>query len=164
MKLEMKDTPGQLIAALKPISDVGGNIMAIIHQRDPAAAPGDTIDVQIMLELADHKLESLVGTLREQGVNVTRIGEERLLIRRSVILIGHIMHTDLTDTVDRIDSSGLAEVAELGLVMPAINEPSSAKITLKSASLGEMGQALDLLRSIAGEKELLVIEPLEESP
>jgi ACT domain-containing protein len=163
MKLEMKDTPGQLIAALKPISDVGGNILAIIHQRDPAAAPGDMIDVQIMLELPESKLESLVQTIKEQGVNVVRIGEERLLIRRSAILIGHIMHTDLTDTVDRIDSSGLAEVAELAMVMPAINEPSSAKITLKSASLGEMAKALDLLRSIAGEKDLLVIEPLEES-
>jgi len=164
MKLEMKDMPGQLIAALKPISDVGGNIMAIIHQRDPAAAPGDTVDVQIMLELPETKLESLVGTLKTQGVNVVRIGEERLLIRRSVILIGHIMHTDLTDTVDRIDSSGLAEVAELGMVMPAINEPSSAKITLKSASLGEMGRAIDLLRNVATEKDLLVIEPLEGYP
>ncbi len=164
MKLEMKDKPGQLIAALKPISDVGGNIMAIIHQRDPAAAPGDTVDVQIMLEIPETKLESLVGTLKTQGVNVVRIGEERLLIRRSVILIGHIMHTDLTDTVDRIDSSGLAEVAELGMVMPAINEPSSAKITLKSASLGEMGRAIDLLRNVATEKDLLVIEPLEGYP
>ncbi len=35
MKLEMKDSPGQLVAALKPISDVGGNIIAVIHQRDP---------------------------------------------------------------------------------------------------------------------------------
>ena len=164
MKLEMKDTPGQLIAALKPISDVGGNIMAIIHQRDPAAAPGDTVDVQIMLDLPDSKLETLVEALKIQGINVVRIGEERLLIRRSIILIGHIMHTDLTDTVDRIDSSGLAEVAELGLVMPAINEPSSAKITLKSASVGEMARALELLRTIAGEKDLLVIEPLEEHP
>lgn len=164
MKLEMKDMPGQLIAALKPISDVGGNIMAIIHQRDPSAAPGDMVDVQIMLDLPETKLETLVGILKEQGVNVVRIGEERLLIRRSVILIGHIMHTDLTDTVDRIDSSGLAEVAEIGLVMPAINEPSSAKITLKSASSGEMEQALDLLRSVAGEKDLLIIEPLEEQP
>ena len=35
MKLEMKDSPGQLVAALKPISEVGGNIIAVIHQRDP---------------------------------------------------------------------------------------------------------------------------------
>ncbi|HDR74054.1 MAG TPA: amino acid-binding protein [Methanoculleus sp.] len=164
MKLEMKDKPGQLIAALKPISDLGGNIMAIIHQRDPSAAPGDTIDVQIMLDLPGSTLEPLVETLTAQGVNVVRIGEERLLIRRSVILIGHIMHTDLTDTVDRIDSSGLAEVAELGMVMPAINEPSSAKITLKSSSQEEIGRAIDLLRRVAREKDLLVIEPLEEYP
>jgi ACT domain-containing protein len=117
-----------------------------------------------MLDLPEQKLESLVATLTTQGVNVVRIDEERLLIRRSIILIGHIMHTDLTDTVDRIDSSGLAEVAELGMVMPAINEPSSAKITLKSSSLEEIGRAIDLLRSVAMEKDLLVIEPLEGYP
>lgn len=50
MKLEMKDSPGQLVAALKPISDVGGNIIAVIHQRDPDP-DGDTLNVQIVLEL-----------------------------------------------------------------------------------------------------------------
>ena len=34
MKLEVRDTPGQLVAALMPISDVGGNIKTVIHEHD----------------------------------------------------------------------------------------------------------------------------------
>ncbi|KUK60773.1 MAG: Amino acid-binding ACT domain protein [Methanoculleus marisnigri] len=112
MKLEMKDRPGQLVAALQPISAVGGNIIAVIHQRETSAA-AETLDVQIVLELPEGRLETLLELLREQGVSVVRIGEERLLYKCTLIMIGHLMHTDLSDTVDRIDRTGSAEVTEL---------------------------------------------------
>jgi ACT domain-containing protein len=160
MKLEMKDTPGQLVAALKPISAVGGNIIAVIHQRDTLST-AETLDVQIVLELPEGKLDTLLGLLKEQGVSVVRIGEQRLLHQRSLILIGHLMHTDLSDTVDRIDRTGFAEVTEISLVMPAINEPSSARITVRSVNLDDMNRAFAILRNVAEQKQLLMIEPLE---
>ena len=60
MKLEMKDSPGQLVAALKPISEVGGNIIAVIHQRDEEAT-GDVLGVQIVLELQEQRLGELLS-------------------------------------------------------------------------------------------------------
>jgi ACT domain-containing protein len=161
MKLEMKDTPGQLMAALKPISEVGGNIIAVIHQRDEKKE-GDVLAVQIVLELPEQRLSDLLALIRAQGVNVVRIGKERLLYKQTVIIIGHIMHTDLGDTVDRIDCTGYAEVTELNMVMPAINEPSSARMVIRSVNRNDMEQALGILRSVAREKNLLIIEPLEE--
>jgi len=160
MKLEMKDQPGQLVAALKPISAVGGNIIAVIHQRE-ATTPVEGLDVQIVLELPEGRLDSLLELLREQGVSVVRIGEERLLYECTLIMIGHMMHTDISDTVDRIDRTGSAEVTELSLVMPAINSPSSARITIRSTTRTEMKKAIRILREVAREKELLIIEPLE---
>jgi ACT domain-containing protein len=161
MKLEMKDTPGQLVAALKPISEVGGNIIAVIHQRDEKKE-GDVLAVQIVLELPEQRISDLLALIRAQGVNVVRIGKERLLYKQTVIMIGHIMHTDLGDTVDRIDCTGFAEVTELNMVMPAINEPSSARMVIRSVNRNEMEQALGILRGVAKEKNLLIIEPLEE--
>lgn len=162
MKLEIKDRPGQLVAALKPISDVGGNIIAVIHQRDPSSA-SDTLDVQIVLSLPEGRLEPLLDRIREQGgVSVVRVGEERLLHRQEVIIIGHLMHTDLSDTVDQIDRTGFAEVSEMSVVMPAIDQPSSAHLTIRSVSSEDMGKALEILHRTAKEKDLLVIEPLEE--
>jgi len=163
MKLEMKDSPGQLVAALKPISDVGGNIIAVIHQRDPDI-DGDTLNVQIVLELPDGRLDSLVGLLKDQGVHIQRIGEERLLYQRTVILIGHLMHTGLSDTIDQIDSTGFAEVTGLAMSMPAINARSSSRLTIRAVSREDMEAALAILRRVAQQKSLLLIEPLEGSP
>lgn len=161
MKLEMKDSPGQLVAALKPMSDVGGNIIAVIHQRD-LDATDDTLNVQIVLELPEGRLDDLVTMLKKQGIHIQRIGEERLLYQRTVILIGHLMHTDLSDTVDRIDSTGFAEVSELSMSMPAVNERSSSRLTIKSVTKDDMEDAVAILRTVAKEKDLLLIEPLEE--
>jgi ACT domain-containing protein len=162
MKLEMKDSPGQLLAALKPISDVGGNIIAVIHQRDPDP-DNDTLNVQIVLELPKGRLDNLVGLLKEQGVHIQRIGEERLLFQRTVILIGHLMHTGFADTFDQIDSTGFAEMTELVMSMPAINERSSSRITIKAVSRDDMEAALAILRRVAQQKSLLMIEPLEDT-
>ena len=161
MKLEMKDSPGQLVAALKPISDVGGNIIAVIHQREPGSDHG-TLDVQIVLALPEGRLEKLVDLLKEQGVHIQRIGEQRLLYKRTVILIGHLMHTDLSDTIDQIDSTGFAEVSELAMSMPAVKERSSSRLTIKSVTKEDMEAALAILRRVSQQKSLLLIEPLEE--
>ncbi|MCX6686466.1 MAG: amino acid-binding protein [Methanoregula sp.] len=162
MKLEMKDSPGQLVAALKPISDVGGNIIAVIHQRDPGSTD-DILSVQIVLELPKGRLDDLILLLKEQGVHIQRIGEERLMYRRTVIMIGHLMHTDLSDTVDRIDSTGFAEISELSMSMPAVNERSSSRLTIKSITKLDMEKAIGILRTVAREKDLLLIEPMEET-
>lgn len=160
MKLELKDTPGQLLGALKPISDIGGNIITIIHQRDQTTSE-NTLKVDIVLELAEKKLDALIEALRERGCGVVRIGKQRLLQKQSLIMIGHLMHTDLTDTVDRIDQTGFAEVSELHMVMPAIDEPSTAKITLRAVSAEDMLHAVRILREVASQKDILILEPLE---
>jgi ACT domain-containing protein len=162
MKLEMKDLPGQLVAALKPISDVGGNIIAVIHQRDPDP-DDDTLNVQIVLELPKGRLDTLKELLKEQGVHIQRIDEERLLYQRTVILIGHLMHTGFSDTVDQIDTTGFAEVTQVAMSMPAITERSSSRITIKAVSRDDMEAALAILRRVAQQKSLLLIEPLEDT-
>jgi ACT domain-containing protein len=73
------------------------------------------------------------------------------------------MHTDLSDTVDQIDSTGLAEVSELAMSMPALHERSSSRITMKAVSKDDMEAAVVILRQVAAKKSLLLIEPLEET-
>jgi ACT domain-containing protein len=162
MKLEMKDSPGQLVAALKPISDVGGNIIAVIHQHEPDSGH-DTLNVQIVLELPEGRLDKLIQLLKAQGVHIQRIGKERLLYKRTVILIGHLMHTDLSDTVGQIDSTGFAEISELVMSMPAVNERSSSRITIRAISKNDMAEAIAILRRVSRQKSLLLIEPLEDT-
>ena len=160
MTLELKDIPGQLVLALEPISEFHGNIMSVVHQHEEKT-PRGTIPVQIMFEIEQSRLDELTERLEKSGVRVARVGEERLRASVSVVLIGHIVHSDMGDTIDKIDSTGFAEVVDLSLSMPGIDKPSSAYLVINAVSDRELEKALDILRDVASRKDLLLIEPIK---
>lgn len=159
MTLELKDIPGQLVLALAPISELHGNIMSVVHQHEEKT-PRGTIPVQITFEIDQSVLDELIERLEESGVRVARVGEERLRSSVSVVLIGHIIHSDISDTIDRIDKTGFAEVVDLSLSMPAIEKTSSSYLVINAEGEKELKQALEILREVATKKELLMIEPI----
>ena len=159
MTLELKDIPGQLVLALSPISELHGNIMSVVHQHDEKT-PRGTIPVQVTFEIDYKVLNKLIERLEKSGVRVANVGEERLRSSVSVILIGHIVHSDMGDTIDRIDSTGFAEVVDMSLSMPAIEKASSAYLVINAVGEKELGRALDILKDVAHKKDLLLIEPI----
>jgi ACT domain-containing protein len=92
---------------------------------------------------------------------VVRAGEDRLIESVSVVLVGHVLDSDLGDTINRIDSTGFAEVMDLSLTMTGVDEPSSAYLKIRATGKAEIQKALSILREVGREKELLVIEPIE---
>jgi ACT domain-containing protein len=160
MDLELKDTPGQLINVLSPVSDLGGNVLSIVHHHDKKTYR-NTVPVYIIFDIEEHKLEELQKGLEKNGVTVVRIGKMRLRERAHILLIGHIIHTDLRETIDRIDSTGFAEVQDLSLSMPAINGPSSAIVTIMATGNEELKTSIAILKEIAERKDLLVIVPID---
>jgi len=159
MTLELKDIPGQLVLALAPISEMHGNIMSVVHQHEEKT-PRGMIPVQITFEIDQGVLAELIDRLEKSGVRVARVGEERLRSSVSVVLIGHIIHSDIGDTIDKIDRTGFAEVVDLSLSMPAIEKTSSAYLVINAEGEKELKQALEILREVAAKKELLMIEPI----
>lgn len=162
MTLELKDIPGQLVLALAPISELHGNIMSVVHQHEEKT-PRGTIPVQITFEIDQGVLAELIGRLEKSGVGVARVGEERLRSSVSVVLIGHIIHSDIGDTIDRIDKTGFAEVVYLSLSMPAIEKTSSAYLVINAEGEKELKNALEILREVARKKDLLMIEPIRHN-
>ncbi len=156
MDIELKDIPGQLVLALQPVSDFGGNILSVLHQRDKKT-PSGRIPVQLVLEIEERGLDRLVEMLKERGVNVVRIGKERLKESMVVLLIGHIVHSDIRETIDSIDSTGFAEVVELSLSMPGVDKKSSASVTLSAIGKEELREALGILERTANKKGIMVI-------
>jgi len=156
MSIELKDIPGQLVLALQPISDFGGNIRSVVHHRDKKT-PSGRIPLQLVLEIEDRNLSVLVDRLKERGVNVVRIGEERLMDSMVVLLIGHIVHSDIRETIDSIDSTGFAEVVELSLSMPGVDLKSSASVTISAVGTEELKNALAILEAAAEKKGIMVI-------
>jgi ACT domain-containing protein len=106
-------------------------------------------------------LNKLIERLEKSGVKVARVGEERLRSTVSVILIGHIVHSDMGDTIDKIDSTGFAEVVDMSLSMPAIDKTSSSYLVINAVGEKELSTALDIMRDVANKKDLLMIEPIQ---
>lgn len=159
MDLELKDIPGQLVLALKPVSEYKGNLISVVHHHEKRT-PRGKIPVHLLFEIRSEHLDNVIRALEESGICVVSVDEKRYFEHGAVILIGHIIHTDIKDTIDKIDKTGYAEVVDLNLSMPHINKPSSASLKIDAVSKQHMREAVELLKSIAREKDLLVIEPI----
>jgi ACT domain-containing protein len=159
MDLELKDIPGQLVKALEPISDAGGNIVSVVHHHENRT-PRGTIPIHIVFDM-ENGLDSLKKDLEQRDIRIVRVDELKLRQHKTVIIVGHIIHSDIRDTIDQIDSTGYAEVVDLAMSMPGINLKSSARLGINASGKEEMKKAIGLLKSIAIKKDLLLIEPIE---
>ena len=159
--VELKDQPGQLLRALEPISRYGGNILGILHQREKMT-PLKVIPVEISIKIDENRVDDMISAIKENGVNVRSYNEIRLVATTSALLVGHIIHTDLSDTIRKIDKTGYAEVIDMHINMPQLNEPSTAMITISATGKEKLQDAMKLLNDVCRDKDILVIEPLNE--
>jgi ACT domain-containing protein len=161
VRLELVDEPGQLLAALRPISDNGGNLLSIFHERGNIT-PRGRIPVEVDLECPPDRFEGIVEALRQEGINVIQAGAERYGEELTILLVGHLVDTDLSDTLHRIEESTEASLADLSLSAPeGTDQPSSARLRLATRA-GKTETALATVREIAAEKDLHLVEPLTE--
>jgi ACT domain-containing protein len=159
VRLELADRPGELLSALAPIAEVGGNLLSIYHERGNLTPRGQ-IPVEVDLECPPGRFEDVVDALREAGVNVIRAGHEAYGERATVLLVGHLVDTDLSDTLSRVESCSAASVLDFSLSAPeGTDEVSSARVRL-AVEDGRTDRALDRVREVADEKGLRVVTPL----
>lgn len=156
--VELEDKPGQLLKVLEPIAKNGGNVVGIFHQRGKKT-PLNRIPVEISFRADSKKAEKIIEELQKELV-VRKFGKIRTAVI-SLLLIGHVIHTDLSDTIKRVDNSD-AECVELNVTMPELNEPSTAMITITAKSEEALERALERVKEICGEKKIIVIEPVND--
>jgi ACT domain-containing protein len=161
VRLELVDEPGQLLAALRPIAENGGNLLSIFHERGNLTPRGH-IPVEVDLECPPDRFELIVEALRENGINVIQAGAERYGEQLTLLLVGHLVDTDLSDTLQQIADSTDGSVTDLSLSAPEGTEDvSSARLRLATRS-GHTEDVLATVRAVAREKNLRVVEPLPE--
>jgi ACT domain-containing protein len=159
IRLELVDKPGELLSALHPIAENGGNLLSIFHERGNLTPRGH-IPVEVDVECPPDRFETIVDALREEGVNVIRAGAERYGEELTLLLVGDIVDTDLSDTLRRIESSTDAALADLSLSAPeGRGGASSARLRLATRT-GRSDEVFGHVRAVADEKGLDVIEPL----
>ncbi|WP_435361363.1 amino acid-binding protein [Haloarchaeobius sp. DFWS5] len=161
VRLELVDEPGELLRALRPIADNGGNLLSIFHERGNLTPRGH-IPVEVDLECVPSRFDGIVEALKEAGVTVTQAGEDRFSAQTSVLLVGHLVETDLSDTLSTIEECAKASVTDFALDAPAgTDDVSSARVQL-AVEPDETEAALACVRDVADEKGLRVVEPLVE--
>jgi ACT domain-containing protein len=161
VRLELVDEPGELLRALEPIADNGGNLLSIFHERGNVTPRGH-IPVEVDLEATPERFETIVAALRDAGVNVVRAGSQEYAEELVFLLIGHLVDTDLSDTLSRIEDCGGASVSDVALSAPdGTDVVSSARVRME-AHAGASEDALGTVRTVAEEKGLRVVEPLAD--
>lgn len=158
VRLELVDEPGELLNALEPIAAHGGNLLSIHHERG-SVTPRDRIPVEVDLECVPERFDEIVESLQEAGVTVMQAGEERFSEAVTLILVGHLVDTDLSDTLERLERSTHSTIRDLALSTPNdSNEVSSARIRL-AVNSEVLDETLEEVRELAADKDLRVIEP-----
>jgi ACT domain-containing protein len=161
IRLELVDKPGELLSALRPIAENGGNLLSIFHERGNLT-PRGRIPVEVDLECPPDRFETIVEALREEKVNVIQAGAERYGEELTLLLVGDIVDTDLSDTLRRIESSTDATLADLSLSAPE-GRGSASSVRLRLATrTGRTDEVFAHVREIADGKSLRVVEPLVE--
>lgn len=160
VRLELIDRPGELLRALEPIADRGGNLLSIFHERGNITPRGH-IPVEVDLECPPDRFDTIVDALREEGINVIQAGAERYGEEVTLLLVGSLVETDLSDTISRIETCSTARVADFSLLAAeGTDGTASARLRL-AAETGTIGDALESARKVADRKDLQVIEPVE---
>lgn len=160
VRLELVDEPGELLRALEPIADNGGNLLSIFHERG-SLTPRGHIPVEVDFECPPDRFDAIVSALRDAGVNVIQAGAERYGEEVTVVLVGHLIETDLSETLSRIQADSNAAVEDVSLSAPEGTENvASARLRL-AAETGRTGEALTAINEVAADKDLRVVEPLD---
>lgn len=161
MVMELEDIPGQLIKGLEPIARFGGNIKSIMHQRE-RKTPLGRLPVMLIFEVRDKAmLRRILTALKEEGIMVTQLGEREGEVRKVVLLVGHIVHTDIRDTIDQLNAIKGVMVSDLNLAVGSSGQESSARMTIAADSKDRVGLAISRLGKIADSKKLLLVTSIE---
>lgn len=160
VRLELVDEPGELLRALEPIAEHGGNLLSIFHERGNLTPRGH-IPVEVDLECPPHRFSVIVDALREAGVNVIKAGADHYREELVVLLVGDLIDTDLSDTLSSVEASSSATVVDVALSAPEGMSGESSALLRLAAAPGRDGDAIEAVRSVVASKGVRVVEPVE---
>ena len=159
MTLELSDKPGELLSALEPVADNGGNIVSVTHQRGEVT-PRGTLPVEITFEIVEKRLQDVLDSLQEMGIRVAKFGEEKFHESMTVVLVGHLVQTDVTDTIESVEAEGV-KIVDFSLAMPDDSEEtSSARLVVNATCQDKLEHAVETIDEVCERKNLVKMQPI----
>ena len=152
--LELLDIPGQLVSVLEPISNLGANLVTVIHKRDSKNEQG-MIPVHLTIEGERENLFNVIQKFDDLGFSIVEMDGVVKKELVSTILYGHIVDRDVRDTMDRINA--LKGVSVAGFDIKLDGEKESTALVTVETDYGKKQFVFDKIKEIAEEKDLVMI-------
>lgn len=155
MILGLKDVPGMLLKALEPISSSGGNILSVVHMRSRQSVVG----VHISFNVADQNtLNRILSSLKKGKFEIKDVQVEgrRYFSKKSIsfILLGHVIDSDIQDTIDSVNELGLVSDVDVRMRDP---DEESAVLMRVNVDEEKYGTLIDRVGEISEKKGFLFI-------
>jgi len=154
--IELRDSPGQLSAALATISRFGGNVISVLHEH--GKRKGDFVPVRVVLEVPKEGQAPLLKALSEQW-RVLAISGATSSLPFAFLLLGHVFESQVKDITDAAFQCG-AEVRHFTAEIAARDQPSAALIEITAPDKDILETTRARVREIATAKGLVYVEAL----
>jgi len=157
----LEDKPGELSKILDIVARNKGNLFSIAHLREKSK--DNKVPVVVKFQGTEQTFKDITADMKKAEVEITEksfgsLEESNLL--RDFILIGHVIDTDLRDTIYSLCGQG-AMIKALDFSIQGLKHPSSVFVEVVANNSSSMEKTMAEMKKITKKKELLMIEQLE---
>lgn len=156
LSLELRDSPGQLSAALATISRFGGNVQSVLHEHGKKR--GDWIPVRVVIEIPKENTDVLLAGLKEEH-RVISVSGAMATMPFAFLLLGHVFESHVHEVTDAVFASG-AEVRAFKAEIEAQDRPSAALLEIAAHTTEGLAEARRRVAELAKTKGLTYVEAL----
>ncbi len=157
--LYVKDVPGQLVAALEPVSVMEGNIVGVVHHRDQVM--NDRIGVNITFDLLDSAvLDKLLAIWKDRDVRVSRIASVVETYPLDYLLIGDLSPSRLEEILDEVKDMLGMEALDIRYSSVMESGSRTALINAKLTNKENLRKAEEMIASMVREKGIVAVRGL----
>jgi ACT domain-containing protein len=120
---------------------------------------GGYLPVIIKLEAVSSDFNSIIKDLESNNIEVTEKevgGVEESHVSQEFLLIGHVIDTDIQDTIYSISNKD-SMIRSLDISLKSLKEPSSVFVEISARDLKSLDSAMSRLQKIAEKKKLTLI-------
>jgi ACT domain-containing protein len=154
--LELRDSPGQLSAALGVIGRHGGNVVSVLHEHQKKKA--DHVPVRIVLDVPREGQQLLLQALSAE-FRLLSVAGATTSHSFAFLLLGHVFESQVQEVTDAIFAAG-GEVRRFTAEIVSRESPSAALVEISAPDRARLDAARGAVREVATRKGLAYVEAL----
>ncbi len=161
IEIRLEDKPGELSKVLDIIAKNKGNLFSVSHIRERKRE--GKVPVVVQFQATKEHFSAIAEVLDDEGIEITERsigGAEESQLIQEFILIGHVIDTDIKDTIYAVcDKDVMIRSLDIGL--KSLKAPSSVFAEIGAKSSKALEAAMQRLEKTAQKKDLLLITGIQ---